>query len=222
VDRHLNNGASDNALGARYRSHRMWVSLWAVAYGMLHHLGTLLGPLDGGPGAGTRWADWIDLVVPFAVLVPAAGALHAAGATPGRRLIALAGAILYANGHGIHLAANSINKSAPGPLADFWDENAGHLLWYAGFWIVAAVLLDVLRDLPITRRGLPLAVALAAGVGVTHATNAHGGTAPLPAVGAVVAVAFCVAGLRLGTTLGRCAALAAVIAFVGITVGSLY
>lgn len=38
---------------------------------------------------------------------------------------------MYASGHGIHLAANSIGNVSPGPTARLWDEVVGHCVWYA-------------------------------------------------------------------------------------------
>ena len=41
----------------------------ALAYVVLHHLGLLPSGLGAGPD-GTRWADWLDLAVPWLVLAP--------------------------------------------------------------------------------------------------------------------------------------------------------
>ena len=52
--------------------------------------------------------------------------------------VAVVAGILYASGHGIHLAANSISDRKPaGKAADvayFWDERFGHIWWHVG-WI---------------------------------------------------------------------------------------
>jgi DMSO/TMAO reductase YedYZ heme-binding membrane subunit len=53
------------------------LGLTAASYALLHHLGSLPGSL-GAASAGTRWVDWVDLPVPYAVLVPAALTLAAA------------------------------------------------------------------------------------------------------------------------------------------------
>ncbi|MET1058653.1 MAG: hypothetical protein ABWX84_03595, partial [Nocardioides sp.] len=58
-----------------------WLASTALAYVVLHHLGLLPSGLGEGP-EGTRWADWVDLVVPWLVLVPAALTLRAAPAPP--------------------------------------------------------------------------------------------------------------------------------------------
>ncbi len=54
-----------------------WLAATALAYGVLHHLGVL----PGGRGStldDTRRADWLDLAVPWLVLVPAALTVQAA------------------------------------------------------------------------------------------------------------------------------------------------
>src|SRR4051794_15461390 len=50
----------------------------AVAYCLCHHLGSLPQGL-GQAGRGTRVTDWLDLLVPFVVLLPALGTLLSAG-----------------------------------------------------------------------------------------------------------------------------------------------
>lgn len=111
------------------------------------------------------------------------------------------GVLLYTEGHGIHLAANSIYNVAPGEPARLWDEAVGHLLWYGGFWIVVvAVVLAVKQTaIPVTPIGMLLSLA----VGVTHATNADGAHAPVPAVAALAATGFVILGWRLRSAVGR-------------------
>jgi hypothetical protein len=87
---------------------------------------------------GVRIMDLADLATPFAVVGTAALLLWLM--RPGPRVLALAVAagVLYTNGHGIHLAANSV---AGQPLEQsvertiyFWDERLGHIEWHLG-WI---------------------------------------------------------------------------------------
>ena len=83
-------------------------------------------------------------------------------------------------GHGIHLAANSIAERQPSDTAFFWDELAGHWIWYAGLYLVLAALL--LGRAVSTPAG-PVRLLLSVAVGVTFATNALGGHAvPLAVV----------------------------------------
>jgi hypothetical protein len=163
---------------------------FAVAVVLAHHLGTALGPL-GGPGE-TRWADWVDLAVPYLVFGTAAATL--AAARPGRRdwLFLVAAGLLYTQGHGIHLAANSIANVEPSDAAHLWDETVGHWLWYAGLAGLVATLAHALDAVPSPRNAWSLALALA--YGVTVFTNSvEGGTAALGLLTGVVFVAW---GLR--------------------------
>jgi hypothetical protein len=60
-----------------------WLAATAIAYALLHHVGSgfaWLGPVGSG---STRWADWIDLATPYAFLLPAALALWRAGGVAG-------------------------------------------------------------------------------------------------------------------------------------------
>ena len=58
------------------------------------------------PAVFGDFGTWIDLATPFVVLGVAAAALW--NTVPAARAVALVGAILYADGHGIHLSANDI------------------------------------------------------------------------------------------------------------------
>ena len=167
--------AHDSVLSGR------WLLAFALAVVVGHHTGFLLEPLgdvEGVGGGETRWADWIDLVLPYLVVGAAGGAL-AASATP-RRVWLLFGiaAVLYTQGHGIHLAANSISNVAPGEAAHLWDEVVGHYLWYGGLAGLVAALGLALGDLP--RPSWQISLPLALLFGFTVFTNSiEGGTAPL-------------------------------------------
>jgi hypothetical protein len=143
-----------------------WTALLAViAVG--HHLGTLLSPL--GDVGDAQWVDWIDLALPWCVVVRAGAALLA---VPARmQLLGAAGLVAYVQGHGIHLAANSIANQSGGDTAYLWDELVGHAIWYAGLYLVLAALL-LGRAVPEPPG--PLRLLLAVAVGLTFATNALG------------------------------------------------
>jgi hypothetical protein len=154
-----------------------------------HHTGFLLEPLGsvGGIADGeTRWADWIDLALPYLV-VGCAGAALAAAVTP-RRVWLLFGfaAVLYTQGHGIHLAANSVANVAPGEPAHLWDEVVGHYLWYGGLAGLVAALGLALGNLP--RPSWPFGLPLALLFGFTIFTNSIEGGAAL--LGLVTSGAF--------------------------------
>lgn len=143
----------------------------ALSYAVLHHLGLLPDGLGAGP-EGTRWADWLDLLVPWLMLTPAALALRAAPATPRAWTLFGAGVVAYASGHGLHLAANSVNNAAPGDTAHLWDEPVGHHVWFAGVALVLAAIAATMAGRP---RPPVVGHLLALGVGVTWGTNAVGG-----------------------------------------------
>ena len=109
----------------------------AVALG--HHVGVLFEFLGEVGEARTRVADWIDLATPYAV-VGLAGAVLVLVGPPGRALTFALGAIVYTQGHGIHLAANSIGNVDPGDTVHLWDEVVGHDVWYGGLAILVAGL----------------------------------------------------------------------------------
>lgn len=161
-----------------------WAVAWAVAYNLMHHLGALPGGL-GSAGGGTRWTDWIDLLTPYAVAGTALAALAAAGSDRRGWTAALAGAAVYAQGHAIHLSANSIgNVRGAAPPVHLWDEVLGHWIQYAGLAVLIAAVARSVR-LPAG----PLAVVLALATGLTWTTNALEGTTGAGSLAVAVALA---------------------------------
>lgn len=155
-----------------------------------HHEGVLLKPL--GEVGSTRWADWFDLALPALVLGTAGATLWASRAPARAWAIAAIGAVIYAEGHGIHLAANSIGNAEPSEVAHLWDETVSHVIWYSGLTVLVVALGVALIDTPIRARVWTTLLAVA--FGLTLATNAiEGGTAWL---GLVVAVALSAWGWR--------------------------
>jgi hypothetical protein len=158
-----------------------------LSYAVLHHLGLLPEGLGPAP-EGTRWADWLDLAVPWLVLAPAAVTLWAAQAPARWWAVFGAGAVAYSSGHGIHLAANSVGNVSGGPTAYFWDEVVSHYIWFLGVVLVLAALARTMVGRP---RPKPAAHVLALAVGLTWASNAiGGGTVVFSLVVAVAATAF--------------------------------
>lgn len=165
----------------------MW---FAVAVVVGHHLGTMLGWL-GGPG-DTRWADWVDLLVPYAVVGSAAAVLASARAGPRAWTLLVASGLLYTQGHGIHLAANSIANVEPSDAVHLWDETVGHWLWYGGLAGLVATLAYALDDVPWSRSIWGAAGSVV--FGLTIFTNSvEGGTVMLGLASGAVFVAW---GLR--------------------------
>jgi hypothetical protein len=176
-----------------------WLVLLAVGYAVSHHVGTLFAGLGDVGSTQTRWADWIDLATPYVVTGAAGGALRAARASRLAWTVFWFAAVLYTQGHGIHLAANSVGNVAPGEPAYLWDEHVGHYLWYTGFALLVATLAATLAER--RPRGGVGAHLLALLVGFTNFTNSVEGQAPI--LGIVVAVLFLGWGVVTRDGLGR-------------------
>ncbi len=96
------------------------------------------------------WADVLDIVTPL-VLIPLYWLLFTAGDRSLRQrnliLAFLVFAAVWSLGHGIHLAANSINNLlGPGEsevheLVHFFDENLSHYLWHIAIVALSIVLM---------------------------------------------------------------------------------
>jgi hypothetical protein len=155
--------------------------LWcfSFAYNVMHH-NSLFGTTQGIKG--TRLADWFDMLTPMLVVLPLLWFMLARKATRAQWLIACVGGIVYVEGHGIHLAANSIgNSGTVGPdvasTVHLWDEVVGHYLWFGG---LAVLLLACAKAASKWVSGTPIRMMLVNGgiSGITWATNGlEGGTA---------------------------------------------
>lgn len=147
----------------------------AASFAVFQHLPSLAG------GAG----DVVDLATPFAVVGTATLVLASLRAPPAALALALLAGVLYVDGHGIHLAANSIGHEAlSGDAEDvthFWDETFGHIKWHLG-WLLLVAAVAAAEALGRTPRGLrprsyPLAGATIALLGFTLFTSTvEGGT----------------------------------------------
>jgi hypothetical protein len=143
---------------------------FSAVFLVFHHLPSFAGETAG---------DWVDLVTPFAVV--AASVLLLGRGAPGYAVaVGVLGAVLYVDGHGIHLAANSIgHEELTGDAEDvthFWDETWGHAEWHLGWFllIVAFCLADRAR---LVRVSKPLAALGALALGWTLFTSTvEGGT----------------------------------------------
>ena len=122
---------------------------FAASFAVFQHVPSVAGP------AG----DWIDLLTPFAVVGTGALVLASLGTAPAAIMLALVAGVVYVDGHGIHLAANSIRNEealsgAAADVAYFWDEQFGHVYWHAGWMLLlgAVVLGEALAG---AARGRP-------------------------------------------------------------------
>ena len=125
-------------------------ALFAAVFFVFHQIGTVL--------ATTRQEAAVDVVTPFAVAAATTAVLLAFG-TPRRAVyVAVAAGVLYAHGHGIHLAANSIhNEGIDNSVVYFWDERFGHIEAVLGWFGLVAALCLAERPAPLSRTVLALA-----------------------------------------------------------------
>lgn len=190
-------GATNPSLGP-LRGVGPWLAAFAVSIVFGMQSGEILRFLH--VIGHTRTADWVDLPVPWVILALAAVVLWRAAARPGVWWLLVAGGAVFAEGHGIHLAANSIDNAEPGPTAHLWDEVVGHWVSFCGLAVVLVAVALALRGRSLTVH--PLGWLLAALVGLTlFNTYIEGAT---PVLGFVVSVGFLAAGwLTRGQVLGR-------------------
>jgi hypothetical protein len=162
----------------------------AIAFAVFHHLPSFAGDTAG---------DFIDLLTPFAV-IGAAAFLLGRGAPLPALVVILVGAVLYVDGHGIHLAANSIgHEDLSGDAEDvthFWDETWGHIQWHLG-WILLLVGLCLAEAKRLIRIHRLVAGVGAALLGWTLFTSTvEGGTWWLELIGTAVFVPWALAARR--------------------------
>ncbi len=144
--------------------------VFAASFAVFQHVPSFLG------SAG----DYVDLVTPFAVVGTAALVLVSLRAPPAAIVLALVAGVLYVDGHGIHLAANSIGNESglagdAEDVAHFWDELFGHIEWHLG-WILLVAAVPAAEALSGTPRSprprsYPLAAATVAVLGFTLFTS---------------------------------------------------
>ena len=170
------------------------LALSAVALVATHWLRLL--PLGFEAPGSTRYEDFVDLLTPYAVAWPALAAVAAVGASRRTWTVALLGAGVFTQGHGVHLSANSI-RHAVGPVApiDLWDERVGHWIWFVGLAVLTAAVAHAVAGTATARQW---GTVLAAFVGLTWAANVvEAGAVPL---GVLLASGLAAQGWRLRTT----------------------
>ena len=139
---------------------------FALAVAVFHHV----------PAVGGSLGDWIDLATPFAVVGAAALVVLGLGAWGAGLWVAVAAGIAYVDGHGLHLAANSIRAEEPAGeverVAYFWDERFSHWEWHLGLLglLVAFCLAEPWARPPV-RGSFAQATLVAALLGFTLFTS---------------------------------------------------
>jgi hypothetical protein len=140
--------------------------VFAASVAVFHHLPLLAGKVE--------LHDATDLVTPFVVVPAALAALFSLRPPPRALVVAFVGAILYIDGHGIHLAANAVNghplSGDAAKSAHFWDEQFGHVWWHLGWFVLigAIALSESRRRVTLSRRQAAAVVVL---LGATLFTN---------------------------------------------------
>jgi hypothetical protein len=134
------------------------------------------------PALSGNAGDWVDLFTPFAVIGSSALVLRALRADGIPLAVGFVAALLYVDGHGIHLAANSIgHEDLHGEakrVTHFWDERFGHYEALVGWLgLLTAFSLAQKERTAFARR---VAVATVALLGWTFFTSTvEGSTWPL-------------------------------------------
>jgi hypothetical protein len=154
------------------------------------------------PGVSDDASDWINLVTPFAVVAAAAGVLVPLGAGGVPLAVAVAGGILYVDGHGMHAAADAIRaEGLSGEAEDvayFWDEDLSHWELHAGLVLVviAFCLAEGAARRPVAPEPWTAAAAAAVLGGTLFAGTVEGGTWWLLPPAAVLLGAWALASRR--------------------------
>ena len=144
-----------------------WLGVFAAVFVVGHHTGIALAPLGSvGP---TRWADWVDLLLPYGLIGAAAMVLSGAQASRRAWVLLGVGALVYTQGHAIHLAANSVgNELGHATVITLWDEQVGHYVWYLGLALLVAALVVGVHAVELSSWGWVVAGLIA----LTLTTNA--------------------------------------------------
>jgi hypothetical protein len=161
-----------------------WLLVFALVLAVGHHVGEAFKWLGEVGDSGTRWADWIDLAVPYVVVGAAVGTVVRAGADRIGWFLFGLGAVVYTQGHGIHLAGNSIGNAADGHVAHLWDEDVGHWIWYLGLTLLVTALVRALPPVGLSTWAV-LGAVLA---GFTWFDNTVEGGVPYLGIAAAIGV----------------------------------
>lgn len=159
-----------------------WFLAFAVAVFAFHQLPAFAGNVTG---------DAIDVLTPWAVAGASAGVIVTLGTSRRAVIIALLAGLLYTQGQGIHLAANSIHNEGPvgrvEEIAYFWDERFSHIEALLGWFGLVAAFCVAERAQPGRIVAGPVLATAAVLLGWTFFTSTvEGQTWPLQLVAAVL------------------------------------
>ncbi|MFN2466701.1 MAG: hypothetical protein ABR521_01005 [Gaiellaceae bacterium] len=142
------------AARATARSDRAFLAFAAVFF-VFHQLPSVLFP--------DRVEAAVDVLTPFAVAASTVAVMLALGAPRGPVLVAVFAGVLYAHGHGVHLAANSLhNEGVEGDVVYFWDERFSHIEAVLGWFGLVAAFCLAERSAPRPAPTSPALLGLAA------------------------------------------------------------
>ncbi len=167
-----------------------WLFVFAFVYAFFHNLIPLLTGFLKRP---LTWGDALDFLTPFAVLGVAYliyslvkknfQSLNNSSRNQSlvAKIILFIGFILYIDGHGLHLSANSIARLLQNMeeteiyrAAYLFDEIISHLMWDGGVFLISSgfmILVIKLPFRPLSRSHLVLLFFGAAFYGFTFTVN---------------------------------------------------
>jgi len=172
----------------------LWLFLYGVILAFFHLLPPLLTRFFLWP---LSWGDTLDFLTPFAV-IPFAYVLYSclnrisqtspspkSSAQPSNimaKIILAVGFLSYVEGHGLHLAANSIARLLRGmeetnvfKATYLFDEVISHFIWIVGLYLISLGLILLAWRLsfqPVFRKGMIFLSAGAILYGFTYTLEA--------------------------------------------------
>lgn len=171
-----------------------WFLAFALAVFTFHQLPAFAGDAIG---------DAIDLLTPWAVAGASAGVIVTLGTPRRAATLAVLAGLLYTQGQGIHLAANSIHNEGPvgrvEEIAYFWDERFSHIEALLGWFGLVAAFCLAERAQPGRIVAGPLLAAAAVVLGWTFFTSTvEGQTWPLQLVATILFAGWAVHARKRG------------------------
>jgi uncharacterized membrane protein len=184
----------------------IWLLIYCVCYGFFHIMPTFLSwEIKNRLVVG----DIFDIATPFVMvlLVYQLYRIMKAGSHvhPVALVLAIFGAIVFIEGHGMHLSANAIARHFVSPAAQatplyglvyFFDETLGHILWDSGVILLSISIILMGAHVTVPAR-FPLLIIIGSLIyGFTYFVNAIEGqtvvfTLPAAAILCGALIWFC-------------------------------